>query len=158
MLMSRIRSTSVPSDVAMRAATERDGPFLRDIFIDARPDLAWLPAPLVELQAEAFRRHLRAHRPHACTQIVSAAGIDVGSLIVDDTDAHVAVVDLAVATEHRGHGIGTSILQKLAAAAAPRPVVLTVWAGNMAARRLYARLGFIPTATADGYTTMERES
>lgn len=58
------------------------------------------------------------------------------------------IESLAVSPSHRGHGIGTALLEQLEAALAAigvEDLILGVVAGNVAAQRLYARRGYLPT-------------
>jgi GNAT superfamily N-acetyltransferase len=58
------------------------------------------------------------------------------------------IESLAVRPSHRGHGIGTALLDTLEAELAAIGVddlILGVLAGNVAAQRLYARHGYRPT-------------
>ena len=64
--------------------------------------------------------------------------------------------NLAIRPRFRGHGIGTALLQRIVAEAralgAPR-ATLEVRASNVAARNLYARLGFYVAGTRRNYYT-----
>ncbi|MFL6100084.1 MAG: GNAT family N-acetyltransferase [Actinomycetales bacterium] len=58
------------------------------------------------------------------------------------------IESLAVSPSHRGHGIGTALLEQLEstlAAIGVEDLILGVVAGNVAAQRLYARRGYLPT-------------
>lgn len=60
------------------------------------------------------------------------------------------VHQMAVAAEHRGHGVGTRLLAALGEAARERGIgalALDVWAFNAAARRMYKRAGFVTDRT-----------
>jgi ribosomal protein S18 acetylase RimI-like enzyme len=60
------------------------------------------------------------------------------------------MIDVVLLPSVRGHGIGTDLIEAVARAAhhhGARELHLTVLSGNAAARRLYARLGFIETAS-----------
>jgi GNAT superfamily N-acetyltransferase len=60
------------------------------------------------------------------------------------------IIDVVLLPSARGHGIGTDLIEAVAQAAdrqGARELNLTVLSGNAAARRLYARLGFIETAS-----------
>jgi ribosomal protein S18 acetylase RimI-like enzyme len=60
------------------------------------------------------------------------------------------VIDVVLLPSARGRGIGTDLINAIARAAqyhGARELDLTVLSGNAAARRLYARLGFIETAS-----------
>jgi ribosomal-protein-alanine acetyltransferase len=64
------------------------------------------------------------------------------------------IMNLAVAPEHRGAGLGRRLLEAGLTALAERgvhQVFLEVRAGNAAARALYQRQGFLPVGRRAGY-------
>ena len=70
------------------------------------------------------------------------------------------VMNVAVAPEHRRHGIGGSLLERLfevTAAEGRRGYTLEVRVSNEQAIRLYERLGFRPRGIRRGYYTDNRE-
>ncbi|WP_395244029.1 GNAT family N-acetyltransferase [Agromyces sp. MMS24-K17] len=70
--------------------------------------------------------------------------------IVGDGGCHLQVVDVAVAPEHQGRGLGTRIMTALTDAIrdrAPAEAYVSLIADGDA-HRLYARFGFAPTAPA----------
>ena len=85
-------------------------------------------------------------------------GAPVGLLVSDRDPGAVHVLDIAIAAEHRGRGLGSMVLTGLLeeARASDREVTLLVWAANTGARRLYERLGFgyAEPATDTGHLRM----
>ena len=66
----------------------------------------------------------------------------------------VHVLNVAVHPEHRGRGLGRTLLEAILAesrAAGSRAVFLEVRAGNVVARRLYRHLGFRELGVRRGY-------
>jgi ribosomal protein S18 acetylase RimI-like enzyme len=70
--------------------------------------------------------------------------------------AEIRLVNIELATPHRGHGVGAALIRGLLAEGVARglPVVLSVREENTSAQRLYRRLGFTPQARAGGYLAM----
>ncbi|WP_022927745.1 GNAT family N-acetyltransferase [Patulibacter americanus] len=141
--------------VALRPATADDAPFLERLYASTRDDLLALPLPVparTALVAQQHRARTQQHAaayPDASSQVVELDGVAVGRLAVDHAEDELRVVDVALLPEHRGRGIGTTILRSVLARADDLavPVTLQVAAGNPA-QRLYGRLGFRPTADA----------
>lgn len=154
--------------LALRAACAEDAAFERILFETARPDGALLAAALPQaarksLIDQQFRfqtvHYARAH-PDALRLIVLAGNAAVGRLILDRGAEGWCVVDIALLPDARGNGFGTALLQGVLDAArragAPR-VSLTV-AHDNPARRLYERLGFVPTDESPSGAAMEWRS
>jgi ribosomal protein S18 acetylase RimI-like enzyme len=137
--------------VALRPATADDAPFLERLYASTRDDLLALGLPASARTALVAQQHRARSRQHAATypaassDIVELAGVAAGRLVVDHAENAVRVVDVALLPEHRGRGIGTTILRSVLARADHLgvPVTLQVAAGNPA-ERLYRRLGFRP--------------
>jgi GNAT superfamily N-acetyltransferase len=77
-------------------------------------------------------------------------------VLLNETEAEVRLVDIALLKPFRGAGVGTSIVQQLQAHADAQglPLRLSVKAQNPA-RRLFERLGFV--ASRDGELTINME-
>lgn len=145
-----------------RTATDADAPLLRTLFEESRPDLAMLPAEarttILDLQLRAQHRQQDADHPGCRREIVMSDGAPVGLLVSDRDPGAVHVLDIAIAADHRGRGLGSMVLTGLLeeARASDREVTLQVWAANTGARRLYERLGFgyAEPATDTGHLRM----
>lgn len=144
-------------DVTLRNAESVDGPFLRELFADSRPELQTLPAELLDMQLNAQSAQYRAAYPGARDQVIWSVGHRVGRCWTNPSLDEVRLLDIAVLSAHRGRGVGGAVLSDLCAqaAAAAVPLRLSVWHANTAAHRLYARLGFRDTTEANGYLSME---
>ena len=96
------------------------------------------------MQADLQRRSYRLASPTAEELVVLVDGVPVGRLFVDRADAAISILDIALLPEQRGRGIGTRVIEGLQveASRSGAHVRLQVEHGN-AARRLYARLGFV---------------
>ena len=151
----------------LRLRPERidDAIFLRTLFDASRPlaaQLAHLPADLRETvlrgQFMAQRQTLAAQYPQASALIIVVEDELAGRLLFDAAGDALHIADIALLPSRRGQGIGTQLLQALAAAAAPRGLSLEVADDNLPAQRLYARLGFVLTGQAPGYLRLARLS
>jgi len=149
-------TTDHPATVTRRPATPADDGLLRALFADSREDLRLLPEPLVEMQQRAQAAQIAADHPDATRDVIVADGVDAGALVLATDAASVTVVDIVVARTHRKRGIAEAVLADVITAAGDRPVLLTVWSENTAARRLYQKLGFVATADTEGHIPMQR--
>lgn len=148
-----------PPAAALRPVTPADAAARAAWYASTREDLAALgpaAAPLIASQHSAREAHYAATRPGAEDAIVTVDGAAVGRLLLDRTADPEVVVDLVVAPAWRGHGIGTALLRDVLAGAAARGrgVALATAPGSPAGA-WYARLGFVPTGQAGGYTRWE---
>lgn len=144
------------SAVAVRPETAADEAFLRDLYASTRDEelavVGW-----TEQQRRAFcdsqftlqRAALGTEFPDADSGIVLVDRQPAGRLLIDRTGDAIQVVDIALLPEHRGRGVGTSLLQVVLdeAMRENRSVSLHVLLTNRA-RRLYERLGFIAVGDA----------
>jgi GNAT superfamily N-acetyltransferase len=147
----------------VRPVRDSDEPFLRHLYAGLRAgDFAELglepPAvdALVEMQYAAQHRSYRGLHPSADFDLVLVAGEPAGRLYVDRTATSIHVIDIALAPEHRGHGIGTRLLQGLLGegSGSQRPVTLNC-ARDSRALTLYRRLGFTVCGGDDVYVALE---
>jgi len=122
-----------------------DEPFLYALFLEARPELAWLPEPMRRMQ---FALRARAYAA-ASSFVVVVDGAPVGVLTVADEPTAMRVVDIAITRTHRGRGLGRFLLEDLAREARARAVPLRLAViATSPARRLYERLGFQAVETS----------
>jgi ribosomal protein S18 acetylase RimI-like enzyme len=100
---------------------------------------------LLEQQYRAQAAGYAAQFPDAVTLIALRGDEPVGRLILAAGDRRWRIVDIVLLPIARGRGIGTDIFDAIAHAARETGVHalgLSVLSTNVAARRLYARLGF----------------
>ena len=152
-------SPVVAPAVGLRPVTPADAAACAAWYASTRADLAVLgpaAAPLIASQHTAREAHYAATRPRAEDTIVTVDGAAVGRLLLDRTTDPEVVVDIVVAADRRGRGIGTAVLREVLerAFAAGRAVTLATAPGAGAAS-LYARLGFTPVGELGGYTRWE---
>lgn len=140
------------SGLTLRAATESDLAFLRELYAASRAaELAATPWP--EAARRAFcdgqfllqHRHYVAHFVPAAFLVVLHAGEPIGRLTLHWTADELRIVDILLQPEAQGRGIGSTLLrwtQAVALAAGVDRLGLHVERRNTDACRLYARLGF----------------
>jgi ribosomal protein S18 acetylase RimI-like enzyme len=145
--------------VSLRPAASSDEASLQQIFTESHCAgfelLGMEPAALDALIRMQFQARLAQYRMHpgaAEYLICRGAGRDVvpvGSCWLSDTDEQLRVLDVAVLVGHRRTGVARAVLSGLCAhaAAAGKPVRLSVWHENHPASELYRALGFRPDPT-----------
>jgi len=145
-----------------RAENVSDQPFLQALFssVRATPFAALgLPEPMLEtMMRQQFHAQSTGHQaqyPDARREIVEADGTAIGRLVSDLGDRRLHLVDIALAPDWRGQGLGSVLIGQLQdeAHAAGLAMTLQVARDNPAAN-LYARLGFEMTAADEVYQDM----
>ncbi len=149
---------------ALRPARPDDQAFLFKLYATTRAEelapLGWgemQRTVFLRVQFDAQRRDYAARFPAAGHQLILVADEPVGRIWVARTDEEIRLVDLALLPSTRRHGLGTRLLADLIAeaAAAGKPLRLSVPKHNTAARRLYERLGFALTGEIGTHYRME---
>lgn len=135
-------------EVVQRAAVEGDAPWLfelRKIAVAERLPLEGLPSgqrtQLIEAQTRVEQQAWRRAYPAALPRVVVRDSRPVGSVLLDQDDETLLLVDIVLLPTERGRGVGTMVLRRLRAEAAPRRLRLHV-SKNSRPFRWYARLGF----------------
>jgi ribosomal protein S18 acetylase RimI-like enzyme len=155
-------AAAVASTLSIRPAEGSDEALLLRIFAESHCagfELMGLEpgalAGLIRMQYQARQAQYRGY-PGAAEYLICRStgrdGVVVGSCWLAHTAEQLRVLDIAVLTEHRRHGIARAVLGELCAQAmaAGKPVGLSVWHQNAAARELYRALGFGPDPTVGG--------
>ncbi|AVD90280.1 GNAT family N-acetyltransferase [Pseudomonas sp. SWI44] len=134
----------------LRRQGEGDVSLLRALFV-ARRGIEFEGLPLSDAQRLAFldgqadlqSRHYAEHYPQAAFLVVERAGQAIGRLCVDEKQAELRVVDIALMPAWQRQGIGTALLRAVLAVADlhDKACALSVDACNPA-QALYQRLGF----------------
>jgi ribosomal protein S18 acetylase RimI-like enzyme len=149
--------------IALRPASAGDEAFLRDVYASTRTDelalVDWTDEQkddFVQQQFDAQDAHYHAHYTGATYDVIEVGGRPAGRLYVDRWDEEIRIMDIALLPEHRGAGIGTTLLSALLEEGAKdgKRVSIHVEKHNPA-RRLYERLGFAETADRGVYVLME---
>jgi ribosomal protein S18 acetylase RimI-like enzyme len=146
---------------ALRPATPADAEFELQLYASTRSDLLPLGPEvfegLVGMQFRAQTMSVNIEHPQADHQILTVDDNPVGRLIVDASGDCVHIIDIALLPEHRGSGIGTTVLAQVIADASRsrRPARLHV-ERNSPAARLFERLGFSIEGDTGLYRSMTR--
>jgi GNAT superfamily N-acetyltransferase len=150
--------------ITLRPTTDDDLPFLERVYASTRAEeLAPLPwddaakGAFVRQQFVAQHTHYRAHYTGTAYLVVLRDGVPAGRLYLARWPDEIRVMDIALLPEHRGAGIGGRLLADVLAEgdATGKRVSIHVERFNPALR-LYARLGFRPSADRGVYLFLER--
>lgn len=154
-----------PADISVRPAVDRDEPFLRATHDAARH---WEFESLLRTgQEELYHKvmaqqyksqhdsYFRTH-PSAHYGVIEYAGRPIGRLYVDYGDEEVRVLDIGIAPDYRGHGIGEIVLKGICIEAAMRRKPVRLHVHHLSrALRLYVALGFVQIGSAGPHLSME---
>lgn len=147
----------------LRPVTDADREFLVSLYDAARADeLEQVPwgagqrEAFVRMQFDLQDAQYRMNNPRGSFDVVEIDGRRAGRLYVDRRPEDIRVVDIALAPEFRGAGIGGRLLRSLIdeASATGRTVSIHVEVHNRAAA-LYRRLGFVAVEELGLYRRME---
>ncbi len=136
---------------SLRPEVETDAAFRLALFRASRgPGWDQVPLPpemltrIMEQQFHAQTRGYAAAYPDARLEIIVIDGAPAGRLAAHRGDDALHLIDIALTPEQRGQGVGGAILRALMdeARALALPMTLQVARDNLAAQRLYHRLGF----------------
>ena len=149
--------------LTLRPAAPSDEPFLAELYATTRAGeiaaFGWTEQERTVFCMQQFTaqsRHYATYYPDAEHSIVLAGEGAVGRLYVDRAADELRVVDIALLPEHRGAGIGTTLVRRLIAEAGDRGVPVRLHVLKVSpALRLYERLGFVAVADAGAYWALE---
>jgi ribosomal protein S18 acetylase RimI-like enzyme len=155
--------SDLPSRIALRPVSSSDREFLLKVYASTREEelrlVGWSPdqkAAFVQMQFEAQDAYYREHYHPATFDVIEVDGEPVGRLYVARWEDEIRIIDIALLPEHRGRGIGTSVIRGLLDEAAATGKRLSVHVElNNPARGLYERLGFVPVGEHGLYVLME---
>ena len=137
--------------LSLRPMTDEDLPFLAELYASTRAaEMAMLGWPddmqrnFLDQQHRAQHHHFRAAYPSGEWLIVQRGGDPVGRLYLDERPDALHVIDISLATDCRGAGLGGALVGDLLrqARSVGKDVTLRVEKQNVGAARLYRRLGF----------------
>ncbi|MFL6862089.1 MAG: GNAT family N-acetyltransferase, partial [Allosphingosinicella sp.] len=95
-------------------------------------------------QFEAQHRHYSLHYAEAERLIIEQARTPIGRLYLSEEKDEFLIVDITIAPEARGGGVGAAVLTDLFELARPTGKRVSIHVEkNNPARRLYQRLGFV---------------
>jgi ribosomal protein S18 acetylase RimI-like enzyme len=148
----------------LRAAGPGDREFLYRVYASTRTEeLAVVPWDEAEkdtflrAQFDAQDRWYRENYPDVTFEVIEVDGEPAGRLYLHRGEREIRIVDIALLPEHRGNGVGSSLLRDLLAEAdaAGQRVTIHVERFNPALR-LYERLGFTVAEDKGVYLFLER--
>jgi ribosomal protein S18 acetylase RimI-like enzyme len=112
----------------------------------------------LRMQFDAQDAWYREHYAEASFEVIVADGEPAGRLYVNQGRSEIRIVDIALLPEHRGDGIGTSLLRDLLAEADAVGKRVTIHVERLnPALRLYERLGFTVAEDKGVYLLLERQ-
>lgn len=131
-----------------------DDAFAAALYRSTRSDLLQIPGDpsvieqLISMQQRAQTMAYRHNYPQAAYLILQRGVEAIGRLILQQHDAVLHVVDIAILPQAQQQGAATAVLSHLQALASKQGLhmELAVNKSNQTARRLYQRLGFEPYA------------
>lgn len=144
----------LPSPFSLRAidaGSDSDMAFVNALYHSSRADLLQMQAEpafidqLIAMQQQMQNHGYRQAYPQARYLMIEKDGIAIGRVIVDPGTQALRVVDITLLPQAQRQGAGAIVLAGLQAMAAERDLAvhLAVMHSNLAARKLYARLGFV---------------
>jgi ribosomal protein S18 acetylase RimI-like enzyme len=142
---------AAPFEITYRAFTEADLPFVERLFASTREEevaqTGWpeeAQRAFIAQQFEAQHRHYSLHYAEAEWLIIEQAGVPIGRLYLSEEKDEFLIVDITIAPEARGGGVGAAVLTDLFELARPTGKRVSIHVEkNNPARRLYQRLGFV---------------
>ena len=146
-------------NVSLREATPEDEQFLFEVYASTRQDelegLGWDDNQKRDFIRMQFLARERSY-PRVDNRIIVLNGRPIGRLLVDRNDAEILLRDIALLTQYRNRGLGTSLIHDLMkeATVSGKAIILHVLATS-AAVRLYQRLGFSRTGPDAAYLEMK---
>lgn len=145
---------SLPSPFSLRdidAGSADDTAFVSALYYSSRADLLQMQAEpafidqLIAMQQQMQQHGYRQSYPQARYLMIEKHGAPIGRVIVDAGTQALRVVDITLLPQAQGQGAGAIVLTGLQTVAAAHNLALhlAVMKSNLAARKLYARLGFV---------------
>jgi GNAT superfamily N-acetyltransferase len=150
--------------ISLRPVVPDDDELLYEIYAGTRADeLAQVPwseeqlKTFLKMQLGARDQSYRMHYTEIDDQIILFEDQPVGRLIVIRTEEEIRLADVALLPKHRSKGVGAVLIKDLMTEAdrAQLPIRLQVEKPNVAARRLYDRMGFATTGENITHFQME---
>lgn len=150
--------------IAYRPEADSDRPFTAALYASTRAEevaqSGWpaeMQSAFLLQQFEAQHSHYRLHYPKAEWLIVEREGMPIGRLYLEEWSREIRIIDISIAAECRGAGIGGAILEDVIADGGARDKAVSIHVEkNNPARRLYERLGFAVIEDKGVYDLMER--
>ena len=154
--------TALPG-IELREFTDGDLAFLARVYAASRHDeMAMIPEwsqaqkdHFLQRQFQAQHHHYLKYYPDASYRLIIKEGEEIGRLYIARMNNEIRLMDIALLTAYRGHGIGSGLVRELMEDAdrSRKYISLHVEAQNPA-KRLYQRLGFTVVGEVGVYQLM----
>ncbi len=150
--------------ISTRPEAIHDEEFLQQLLLDVIAEElqaeSWplqLRQSVLGVQCKIRRDGIRSVYPNGSSEIILADEVPVGWLVIDHSPDVIRLVEIMIVGASRGKGIGATLIRSVIAQGvqAGRPIRLNVHNTNLAAMRLYERLGFRSLGRDDVNTLME---
>ena len=110
----------IPSDIKFKAISDNDMAFLSELYRTTRwqevMQAPWDDQQRIEFLDQQFtaqHAHYKTHYPNAEKLLVCKGTENIGRIYLDRDENSVCLIDVALLTGHRGHGLGTKLLLEL---------------------------------------------
>lgn len=151
--------------ISLRPFSPEDPEFLFQLYASTRREeiapFGWPPAQqdaFLRMQFNAQRQWYAMAYAGADHQLIVIDEMPAGRMLVLRDSTGARLVDIALLSEYRGHGVGTQLLRELISQCNKDGVPLRLQVlKNNPARRLYERLGFVTTGEDGMYYEMARK-
>lgn len=151
------------TETTLRPITEQDHSLLLKIYASTREEeLEAVPWSLEEklnflqFQFDAQHKYYQEQFPQANFDLILLDGEPIGRLYIDRREDEIRLIDIALLPEHRGSGLGGSIMRDILAEGQKTGLLVRIHVEhNNPAMRLYRRLGFEKIEEQGVYHLME---
>lgn len=153
--MPPLPSSLAARDVSIRVIEDGDAALLTQWHAEFRGAsflaMGWPREQVAAMMADQLRLqqiHVASAYPEADRWLVLAHGVPAGQLLLDRTRTDWRLIDLLLAPEARGLGLGSGLMawiQDAAARAGAASITLDVGFDNAPAQALYRKAGFVET-------------
>lgn len=158
-------SRALPAGYALRDRTDDDLPALRDLYAQTREEelraVAWPPEAKRAFLDDQFAKqhaHYLQHYRLAHWWVITAGGVPVGRLYVEQTASDLRIMEVTLDRAHRNRGVGGALMRVLVDHAQSSGVRCSLHVEPFnPAYRLYQRLGFVTREERGVYCFMTRE-
>jgi len=148
--------------ISIRHASDRDAIIMAELFYSTRCDFYQLGLPqmtvdmLLQQQYQLQQISYKSHYPNAKDYILCQQSEVIGKLTLAVNPEYLHLVDLVLAPEIRGKGLGTAVLEALKqdAIAQKADIRLSVALDNPRAKAFYLQQGFIIHSISQTHETM----
>ncbi|GLQ30243.1 GNAT family N-acetyltransferase [Litoribrevibacter albus] len=146
-----IEGLNLSKGLGIRPSTPSDKPFLEKLHNSTRDDLKMIDGEkdfvesFIQMQYQVQTEGYGDKFPNAMYFIVEKLQEPIGKVTIDFGQNEIRLVDIAFIPLARGKGYGEAVLSCLqqAAAQAGAPLTLSVFSGNVFAKNLYLKMGFV---------------